>query len=110
MGDPEDFVFVETATGGTHKRNRVVKLDEYRPLPYAADCFVSMLRFTQDLLNYSQINTGRGGKPSVAGYRGPALAEFMPFDFDCKKDPAKAVAEGTCGRSLLITPPSLPAT
>ena len=58
-----------------------------------ADCFVSMLRFTEDLLNYSQINTGHRGRPSVAGYRGPALAEFMPFDFDCKKDPAKAVAE-----------------
>lgn len=93
MSSPGEFVFVETASGGTDRRNSVMKLDEYQAPAYMADCFVSMLRFTEDLLNDSQIHTGHRGRPSVAGYRGPALAEFVPFDFDCKKDPAKAVAE-----------------
>lgn len=88
------YEIVDTATNGLQNRNRVMKLSDFNLPAGTPDCFMTWLRFTEDLLNYTQENTSpTTGRPSVAGYPGPAWAEFLPFDFDEKRDPAKAVTE-----------------
>ncbi len=89
-----EYVYVDTAMGGVHNRNTVMKLSDFNPVAGVPDCFTTYLRFTEDLLDYTHSNlSATTGKPSVAGYPGPALAEFLPFDFDDKKDPGRALAE-----------------
>src|SRR5215203_4628042 len=92
-GLTDGYVYVDTATGGVHRRNHVIKHSEYRPPKGTPDCFTTYLRFTKDLLDYAQENPSpKTGRPSVAGYPGPALANCLPFDFD-SKDPKQAIAE-----------------
>lgn len=94
MSSVEEYVYVDTATGGPHNRNHVMKLSEYRPAKSSTDCFTTYLRFTEDLLDYAQENPSpQTGKPSVARFPGPALATFVPFDFDHPKDYSIAMAE-----------------
>ncbi len=94
LNPAQQFVYVDTATNGFRNRNRVMKLDEFRTPQGASDCFATYLRFTEDLLDYAQENRNKNtGKPSVGGYPGPALATFLPFDFDSEESPKKAVAE-----------------
>ncbi len=94
MSASAEYVYVDTATGGAHQRNRVMKHSEYRPSEDKADCFTTYLKFTKDLLDYTRENPSpTTGKPSVAGYPGPALATFVPFDFDSEDSPRKAIAE-----------------
>lgn len=85
---------MDTATGGAHNRNKVMKLSDFDPPVGALDVFTTYLRFTEDLLDYAEEHPSpTTGKPSVAGYPGPALAEYLPLDFDDKKNPGKALAE-----------------
>ncbi len=89
-----EYVYVDTATGGAFNRNNVMRLSDFSPPEGTPDCFTTYLRFTEELLNYTEQNLSpTTGNPSVAGYPGPALAEFLPLDFDDKKDPGKALAE-----------------
>ena len=94
MRPPDEYAYVDTATNGFWNRNKVMRLDEYRPPKDASDCFTTYLRFTEDLLDYTSSNISpTTGKPSVAKYPGPAWATFLPLDFDDEKDPKKAIAE-----------------
>jgi hypothetical protein len=94
MMDNEDYLYVDTASYGVYNRNQVMKLSDYSPPAHAYDCFTTYLRFTEDLVYYVRENISpTTGKPSVSGYPGPALAEFLPFDFDDAQNPARAVAE-----------------
>jgi hypothetical protein len=89
-----EFAYVDTAVFGVKNRNKVKPLGKFSPPSYAWDCFATWLRFREDLQDYTRENLSpQTGKPSVAGYPGPAWAEFLPFDFDDGRDPAKAVAE-----------------
>ncbi len=89
-----EYVYVDTATGGAHNRNRVMRRSDFDPPAGTPDVFTTYLRFTEDLLDYTEQNLNpTTGNPSVAGYPGPALAEFLPFDFDDKKNPSRALAE-----------------
>ncbi len=84
-----DFVFIDTANGGLHNRNHVIPKDEYKhPGPGMEDCFKSVFCFSNDILAHL-LNNGY----SVRGYSGAALATFLPFDFDSKEDPARAVED-----------------
>lgn len=88
------YVYVDTATGGAHNRNRVMKYSDFNPPVGTPDVFTTYLRFTEDLLDYTEGNLNpTTGKPSVGGYPGLALAEYLPLDFDDKKDPGRALAE-----------------
>src|SRR5688572_15807461 len=89
LDTPAGFVYVDTATGGVGKRNCVLRLDTYRPPAGAADCFVTVLQFPEDLVRHAQATPSptTGKPPSVASYRGPAFAAFVPFDFDDAADP-----------------------
>ena len=90
----DEYAYVDTAIGGAHNRNRVMRHSDFDPLVGTAGVFTTYLRFTKDLLDYTQGNLSpTTGKPSVAGYPGPALAEYLPLDFDDKKDPGKALTE-----------------
>jgi len=91
--NPAAFVFIDTATGGVFKRNHVVAIDKFEPSCAAQDCFTTLLRFTDDLIDYMQTHRNKNGSPSVAGYPGPGLALFVPFDFDCEENPAIALAD-----------------
>jgi len=80
----EAFVYVDTAVGGTHRRNHVMRAEDFSPPPGAIDCFATYLRFTDDLLAHAAAHRTRGRNPSVAGCRGPSLARFVPLDFDAE--------------------------
>lgn len=90
---PEAFVYVDTAVGGPHRRNNVVRTDAFAPPPGAVDCFRTYLRYPDDLLRYMETNRNAAGDPSVAGYPGPSLAVAVPLDFDREGDPAAALAD-----------------
>jgi hypothetical protein len=97
--DKDPFVYIDTAIGGASRRNNVMRLDEYKP-GARTDCFRTFCRFTEDFKHYTAQNVN-GGKPSVAGYPGPGMADIVPFDFDCKEDLALAFKDArTCVRSL----------
>jgi hypothetical protein len=89
-----EYPYVDTAVFGVRNRNNVQRLNGFSPPSHAYDCYRTWHRFPAALLDYVQENRSPStGKPSVAGYPGPAWAEFLPFDFDDGRDPAKAVAE-----------------
>ncbi|PYR33175.1 MAG: hypothetical protein DMF90_21760, partial [Acidobacteria bacterium] len=87
-----EFAFVDTAIGGAYNRNHVKRIDKFNPPPGTQDCYTTCLRFTDELLSYTQSNR-KTGKPSVSGYPGPALALFLPFDLDCGEDPTRALID-----------------
>jgi hypothetical protein len=70
----------------------VIRLSDYAPNGYS-DCFVTFLRFPEGFKRYVEQNTARTGKPSVSGYAGEALADFVPFDFDHEQEPEKALQD-----------------
>jgi hypothetical protein len=94
VNEPADtYVYVDTATGGAFNRNHMMRLVEYHLPDNAVDCFTTFLLFTEDLLTYAAAHPHpKTGEPSVAGYPGPAYAPILPFDFDCKSDPGRAIA------------------
>lgn len=89
----DDFVFVDTAVGGAHRRNRVVRADAFAPPVDGVDCFRTYLLYSDDLLAYLAVNRNATGKPSVRGYPGPSLALCVPLDFDDAADPGAALAD-----------------
>jgi hypothetical protein len=97
--DSQGFHFVELAIGGSHNRNQVVRVDDVPSILAAANgssnCFRTYCRFSVELLRYAETHaSSKTGKPlSVAGYDGPALATFLPFDFDHKENPEKALED-----------------
>ncbi|MDP9472304.1 MAG: DUF927 domain-containing protein [Chloroflexota bacterium] len=98
MGDmttlPLDaFAYQETATGGGHRRNRPMRSDEFHPSSNAVDVFATYLRYTDDVVGYVATNRNPKGKPSITGYAGPALAPFLPVDFDDAEDLTAALTD-----------------
>ncbi len=88
------FTWVDTAINGVRNRNHVVRLEDFRPLVTAFDCYISWMRFTEDLSFYVQTHISpTTGRPSVSGYPGSSWAEFLPFDFDYEADPSLAVRD-----------------
>ncbi len=85
----DEFTFVDSAIGGVNRRNNVVDLADFlSSLNGTPDCYCTFLRFTRDLASYAATNPSpkTGKPPSVHGYKGDALARFVPFDFDSKDD------------------------
>lgn len=88
------FAYVDTATGGVNRRNRVLRLADYRPPPAIADCFATYFRFAADIVDYAAGHRHpRTGGPSVAGYPGAAWTPSVYADFDCAADPDLARAD-----------------
>ena len=83
-----EFVYADTAVNGAFNRNRVMPLEEFDPPPGAKDVYTTYLRFTRELWEYAATNPNvePNKRPSVKGFRGLALAEFFPADFDCAED------------------------
>src|SRR5215218_5439768 len=90
------FQYVDTAFGGPHRRGKVRKLADFQPRRGAVDCFRSVCRFTAELAQHADQQRTATGRRSVAGYAGPALADFLPFDFDAGDDPTRAMADASC--------------
>lgn len=86
---PEDtaFPYVDCAIGGLDQRNNVLRYEDYSPNG-SVDCYTTFLRFPETLPAWAKSNGG-----SVRGYKGTAKATFVPVDFDCKEDPAKALED-----------------
>jgi putative DNA primase/helicase len=95
----QEFVYVDTATGGVDRRNHVMRIDQYQPHAARPDCFTTWLRFTEDLKTYAAGNLNERGNPSVKGYPGPAWADVLVFDFDSEQNPAEAQREA--GEAIL---------
>jgi|SRR5215216_4553578 len=77
-----DYQYVDTAIGGTDRRNNVMRVSEYEP-GNRLDCFRTYCRFTEELKIDALGNVNpETGKPSVAGYPGDAVTDIVPFDFD----------------------------
>ncbi len=89
------YEYVDTAIGGSQNRNKVMKLSDFSPPVDAVDCFTTWLRYDKGMLDYAWENPSpkTGKPPSVSAYPGTALADFVPYDFDCKGNPGKALAE-----------------
>src|SRR5262245_32243273 len=79
-----NFWFVDTAVGGVSNRNKVRDLRVWAPPAGVADVYTTWMRFDEDFAPFVAQNPSpkTGQPPSVAGYRGPGWAEFIPFDFD----------------------------
>src|SRR5262245_14486535 len=86
--DKFQFLFVDTAVGGVENRNKVRDLIAWTPPADTADVFVTWLRFDASFDEYARTNPSpkTGRPPSVAGYRGAALAPFVHFDIDREHD------------------------
>ncbi len=99
MTADDRFIYVEVAVGGVHKRNRVMSIAAFRP-SRQIDCYASLLRFPVELLEWRNSHRNGNGHLTVAGYDGPALATFLPLDFDDEKNPGRALV--TVRRALGI--------
>lgn len=84
------FIYVEVAVGGVQKRNRVMPVADFRPY-HQTDCYASLLRFPVELLEWRNSHRNGNGHLTVAGYDGPALATFLPLDFDDEENPGRAL-------------------
>src|SRR5215203_2075663 len=88
----DGFPYVDVALGGVNRRNQVVRLDDFEPNGHI-DCYRTFLRFPKEYKDHAEGKARETGKPSVAGYHGLAIADFLPFDFDCERDPGKALRD-----------------
>ncbi len=80
------FIYQDTAIGGPERRNRPMRAEEFRPASDTTDAYATYLRYTDDVVTYVATNRNRKGEPSITGYAGPALAPFLPTDFDSAKN------------------------
>ncbi|MDP9363484.1 MAG: hypothetical protein M3Q10_04510, partial [Chloroflexota bacterium] len=87
------YPYVETAVGGASNRNKVVRLDAFRPPPDTPDVYVTYLRYPRDLVEHVDTTRNDKGNPTVKGYAGPALAPVIPLDFDNADDLGAALAD-----------------
>src|SRR5688500_16909982 len=89
------YSWVDTATHGAFHRNHIMPRADYNPNRGATDCYITWMRFSKELVDYAAANPSpsTGKPPSVAGYPGPAWAEFFPIDFDCRDCPAEALSD-----------------
>lgn len=92
LGEGDGFAYVDVALGGVNRRNNVVRLNEYEPNG-RADCYRTFLRFPLEYKEHAENKLRETGKPSVAGYKGLALADYLPFDFDCAEDSGRALQD-----------------
>ncbi len=90
MTADRDFPYIEVAVGGVHNHNRIVPITQFQP-GAQLDSYASVLRFPVDLLKWRDSHRNGNGRGTVAGYDGPALATFLPFDFDDAENPARAL-------------------
>jgi hypothetical protein len=108
------FIYVDVAIGGVYRPNDVRMVDELmallKSLNGTADCFATFLRFSDELPKYAARNPSptTGRPPSVSGFVGPALATFVPFDFDCADDLAKALTNARAFVHRLVTEYGVP--
>ena len=105
MSKRQEFSFVEYAIGGSQRRNHVALSTDVPRLIAGdhdfgtpADCYTTYLRFREDLKGWVETHKNDRGFPTVTGYDGTALAEFLPFDFDAEEEPELALADA---RSLV---------
>ncbi len=86
------FDYIDTAKGGANRRNNVMRIADFHP-DGGTDVYRTYLRFTEELKTYTTTNLNGRGKPSVAKYPGPGLADFVPLDFDSEENLALALED-----------------
>lgn len=92
MDVQDEYRFVDTAIGGLDKRNHVKPVEEFVP-DSTTDCFTSAFRFSASFREWRNTHHNEKGKPTVAGYPGPAYALFLPIDIDNQDDPEQALEQ-----------------
>jgi len=94
-GDNSKFAYVDTAIGGEDHRNHPMDIDSFHPKAGLVGVYTTWLRYDQGLVEWWKSHRNANGRCTVSGYRGPALASFVPWDVDRDTLPA-ALADARC--------------
>ena len=90
--DPSPYAWVDTAVGGTNRRNRVCRIEAFTYPAGAVDCYATYLQYTDGLPEHAMANHG-----SVSGYRGVC---WTPPNFSRQWPKAPGARQRCCGAGL----------
>jgi len=85
------YVYVDTALGALNRRNHVVRVGDVDYKNPGAERYISHRRASADLVEWTRTHLNTSGNPSIEGYDGLVWDASLPFDFDDKQDPARAL-------------------
>src|SRR5215831_13751835 len=85
------YVYVDTALGALNRRNHVARVGDVDYRNPGAERYISHRRASADLVEWTRTHLNTSGNPSIEGYDGLVWDASLPFDFDDKQDPARAL-------------------
>jgi len=85
------YVYVDTAFGSVARRNHVRKISDVPFEDHGPERYISHRRASEDLLEWTRTHTNAHGNPTVEGFDGATWDSSLGFDFDDKRDPARAL-------------------
>ena len=85
------YAYVDTALGALSRRNHVVRVGDVDYKNVGAERYISHRRGPVALYEWWQSHFNANGNRTVEGYDGPVWDASLPFDFDDKLDPARAL-------------------
>ena len=93
MPDPvwSEFVYVDTALGALNRRNHVQRLSDVNFKDEGAERYISHRRGTAALFKWTLSHRNDSGQPTIEGFDGEVWDPSLPFDFDDRHDPARAL-------------------
>lgn len=86
-----EYVYVDAALGALNRRNHVVPIHEIDFRNVGAERYISHRRAAADLVAWTRTHTNAQGNPTIEGFDGKVWDSSLPFDFDDRQDPARAL-------------------
>jgi hypothetical protein len=86
-----EYVYVDTALGALNRRNRVRAINDIDFRDAGAERYISHRRASVELVEWTRTHTNSQGNPTIEGFDGKVWDSSLPFDFDDRGDPARAL-------------------
>jgi len=86
-----EYIYVDTALGALNRRNHVRAIGEIDFRNVGAERYISHRRAAADLVEWTHTHINGVGNPTIEGFSGKVWDTSLPFDFDNREDPARAL-------------------
>jgi hypothetical protein len=86
-----EYVYVDTALGALNRRNHVRAINDIDFRDAGAERYISHRRASVELVEWTRTHTNSLGNPTIEGFDGKVWDSSLPFDFDDRGDPARAL-------------------
>ncbi len=71
-----DYKYIEVAIGSVFGRNKIKRVDTYKPPTGEVDCYRTVYRYPEEFGAFYE------KEKTVKGYAGPVYADYLPIDID----------------------------